>query len=82
MFFSILPLVGSTWATAIRITSYNVCYTKLLRINVNEIDSAQIKVAKELANKFNSTLLLLGVLPSDAQKSSISSIISNYVQIV
>ncbi len=52
----------------------------LVAINVNEIDSALIKVAKELANKFSSKLILMGVLPSDAQKSSINSIITNYVQ--
>ncbi len=52
----------------------------LVAINVNEIDSALIKVAKELANKFSSKLILMGVLPSDAQKTSINSIITNYVQ--
>ncbi len=52
----------------------------LVAINVNETSHVQIKVAKELAKKFNSNLILMGVLPADAQKSSVNAMITNYVE--
>ena len=52
----------------------------LVAVNVNETNPAQINVAKELALKFKSNLILMGVLPSDAQKSSVNNIITHYVE--
>ncbi len=52
----------------------------LVAINVNKSNPVLLNVAKELALKFNSNLILMGVLPSDAQKSSVNSIITRLVE--
>ncbi len=52
----------------------------LVAINVNNSNSALLKTAKEIALKFNSNLILMGILPSDAQKSSVNNLIIRYVE--
>ena len=51
----------------------------LVPIRTNEISTEQLNVAIQLANKFHSQLILLSVLPNEAKKDSINSLIMKYV---
>lgn len=51
----------------------------LVLIELNKTSVDQLRVPIQLANKFNSQLILLHVLPAEANKESINSLIMKYV---
>ena len=51
----------------------------LVPVRINEISAEQLNVAIQLANKFHSQVILLHVLPNEAKKDSINSLIMKYV---
>ena len=51
----------------------------LVLIELNKTSVEPLKVPIQLANKFNSQLILLHVLPAEANKESINSLIMKYV---
>lgn len=51
----------------------------LVLIELNKTSVNQLRVPIQLANKFNSQLILLHVLPAEANKESINSLIMKYV---
>ena len=51
----------------------------LVPVRINEPSAEQLNVAIQLANKFHSQVILLHVLPIEAKKDSINSLIMKYV---
>ncbi|MBN2164802.1 MAG: universal stress protein [Marinilabiliaceae bacterium] len=51
----------------------------LVPVKINEISTDQLNVAVQLATNFNSQIILLHVLPAEAKKESIHSLIIEYV---
>ena len=51
----------------------------LVPVRINETSAEQLNVAIQLANKFHSQVILLHVLPIEAKKDSINSLIMKYV---
>lgn len=51
----------------------------LVPVNLNDVSNPQLETAAELANKFNSELILIHVLPDDAKKESIKPLINKHI---
>ncbi len=52
----------------------------LVPVRINETSTEQLKVAIQLANKFHSQIILQHILPVEAKKDSINSLIIKYVE--
>ena len=51
----------------------------LVPVRINETSAEQLNMAIQLANKFHSQIILLHILPNEAKKDSINSLIMKYV---
>ena len=51
----------------------------LVPVRINEISAEQLNMAIQLANKFHSQIILLHVLPNEAKKDSINSLLMKYL---